>query len=287
LRATKRQIPQPFLEVRVHELGLKPPVTAACAGYEAGKWRSSQLASHMVQWLPDFALNHKDLEAIGGHNAVLEVARAAQLVYGTGSGGRRGEPGELLLHIILCQVFKTVPAIRKIFYKDSRNDNVKGFDAVHVIAAGNELELWLGEAKFYGDIKKAVSAVVEELQQHTTVDYLRSEFTLIANKIEDDWPHADQLRRLLDKNTSLDKVFVRACIPVLLTYDSTAVANHKQASEEYKAEFRREVLDHREYFAKQALPRNIRIHLLLLPLKRKDELLHEFDRRLTACQGIQ
>jgi len=58
---------------------------------------------------------------------------------------KRGEIGELLLHVICREVFKTYPAITKYFYKDSANNTVKGFDAVHVVVGGDGLELWLGE----------------------------------------------------------------------------------------------------------------------------------------------
>ena len=40
--------------------------------------------------------------------------------------------GNLVTHS-MRQVFDTIPAISKIFYKDSANDTVKGFDAVHVL----------------------------------------------------------------------------------------------------------------------------------------------------------
>ena len=34
-------------------------------------------------------------------------------------------------------------AISKVFFKDSPNDTVKGFDAVHVVESLDGLELWL------------------------------------------------------------------------------------------------------------------------------------------------
>ena len=283
--ALTQQLPGSFLEVRVSELTVRPPLTAVCAGYELKKWRCEQLASHMIQWLPDFALSDEDLKALGSHNAVQEIARAAELVYATARSGKRGEPGELLLHIILRQVFGSIPAIRKIYFKDSRNDTVKGFDAVHVVLIGRELELWLGEAKFYGDIKRAISAVVDELRGHTERDYLRAEFLLINNKIESEWPHARQLRGLLDRNVSLDKVFVRTCIPVLLTYDSKAINSHNSVSSEFLAEFAKEVRAHHEAFAKEDLPQHIRIHLLLLPLEKKTGFAEGIRRKAEGMPG--
>ena len=106
-------------------------------------------------------------------------------------------------------MFDTLPAVSKIYYKDGPNDTVKGFDAVHVVDQGPDLELWLGEAKFYGSISSAIGSAVNSLAQLDQTDYLKDEFAAIVHKIDDQWPHADKLKHLLDRNTSLgDKVFV-------------------------------------------------------------------------------
>ncbi|MEP7247161.1 MAG: DUF1837 domain-containing protein, partial [Gammaproteobacteria bacterium] len=69
--------PSPFLEVRVHEMRPPAGITALCAGYEQEVWREKQLAAHLMKWLPEFALKHSELEALGAHNAVELVAKAA------------------------------------------------------------------------------------------------------------------------------------------------------------------------------------------------------------------
>ena len=279
--------PTPFLEVRVHRLDLVPGLSGVCAGYELGTWRASQLAAHMIEWLPDFALNHKEREVFGLHNAIPMIARAAHVVYTSQNFKKRGEPGEILLHIVLRQVFGTLPAISKIYYKDSNNDIVKGFDAVHVIASSEGLELWLGEAKCYEDLNSAINDVVRELQDHTHIDFLRSEFAAITHKIDDSWEHATRLRKLLDKNTSLDDVFDRACIAVLLAYNSPTIGIHNKVTQKFKDKFEEEVLKHRSTFAGKDLPRKIRVHLFLLPMGNRADLIQEFDKRLKACQTMQ
>ena len=133
--------PDPFLTIRVQRLDLTPALAAVCAGYELNKWRCDQLASHLLEWLPEFALTHSEREALGAHNAVALVSQAARAIYTSQKYQRRGEPGELLLHVIIRQTFKTVPAITKYFFKDAANDTVKGFDAVHVVASDTELQL--------------------------------------------------------------------------------------------------------------------------------------------------
>lgn len=278
--------PDPFLEVRVHRLDIAPGLTGLCAGYELGEWRCDQLAAHLMKWLPEFALSPTECETIGAHNAVDMVGQAARAVYASGNYQARGEFGELLLHVVLRQVFNTYPAISKYYFKDSANDTVKGFDAVHVVATDVGLELWIGEVKFYTDIATAIRDVVEELEGHTQRDYLRSEFTAILHKVDDRWAHAERLRALLDVNTSLDKVFDAVCLPVLLTYDSPTIASFSTVSNEFKRAFEDEVMAHYKRFCSKSLPDRVRIHLFLLPLSSKGELVRRLDERLKACQAI-
>lgn len=277
--------PDPFLEIRVHSAEIAPGLTGVCAGYEAGEWRADHCARHLTEWLPEFALTQSERDAVGPHNAVSVVARAAEAVYTSEKYQRRGEIGELLLHVVLRQVFGTVPAVSKWYLKDAANDTVKGFDAVHVIATPRSLELWLGEAKFYEDINGAIADVVQEMQRHAGRYYLRGEFAAITNKIDEAWPHAERLKRLLHRNTSLDDIFDALCIPVLLTYDSPTVAAHSETSAAYEAEFRTEVEGHHEAFAQKKLP-NVRIHLFLFPMESKRRLMECFHRRLKLCQSL-
>lgn len=216
--------PDNFFEIRIQLLDQSPELTAVCAGYELKEWRKEQLAGHLIKWLPEFALNYTELSALGPHNAASLLAKAARSVYLSDKYKKRGEIGELLLHVICREVFDTYPAITKYFYKDSANNTVKGFDSVHVIAAkSGALELWLGESKFYEEIDKAIDAAIKDLKAHTERDYLRAEFVTVRNMIDPAWPHAERLKKLIHPNVSLDKIFDAICIPVLLTYNSDAI----------------------------------------------------------------
>ncbi len=278
--------PEAFLAVRT---SASDPGTAGiglCVGYELGSWRTERFAEHLIEWLPEFALTFSELEALHSGNMVALLREAAKKIYATEKFEKRGEFGELILHAAIRQIYGSLPAISKIFYKTSRNDTVKGFDAVHVIVKDNSLELWLGEAKFYDDVHRAIRDVVKELKAHTERDYLRDEFALIAGKIDENWPHAQDLKKLISPNTSLDQIFTRVCIPVLLTYDSPCVASHKACSEAYCAEFEREVIGHYKTFCGKELPANVEIQLFLLPLSQKAELVAALDRRLRGLQSI-
>jgi hypothetical protein len=278
--------PEDFLEIRVHILDPLPGLTALCAGYELGKWRSQQLASHLISWLPEFAFSGRDRDAIGAHNAGHSMARAAKLVYTTIKSADRGEIGELLLHIALRQVFDSIPAISKIFFKDSTNDTVKGFDCVHVVVNSGIYELWLGEAKFYKDIKEAIREIEKDLEAHTKADYLRMEFAAIYNKIDDKEEFAAQLKQLIANNNSLDKIFEKICIPVFIAYESSSIKSNDAVTDKFREMIRKEVMNHHKFFSSKNLPQKIKIHLFLLPMLCKADLVNEFDTRLRACQSI-
>jgi hypothetical protein len=182
------------------------------------------------------------------------------------------------------QHYKSIPAISKYFYKDSSNDTVKGFDAVHVVQQKDEFELWLGEVKFYKQISSAIADVVAELKLHSERNYLRSEFIAITNKLDESWEGTSALKELLHQNNSIDKIFKRICIPVLLTYESKVLDTYKEVSTEYKKAFEEEVLRHRDTFAGKELPQNVTVHLFLFPLHKKENLLKKFDEVLKAWQ---
>src|SRR5690349_18214709 len=60
----KIEHPDPFLVVRIHRSDLLPPLTGVCAGYELNEWRCKQLAAHLMEWLPEFALTPGEREAL-------------------------------------------------------------------------------------------------------------------------------------------------------------------------------------------------------------------------------
>lgn len=273
-------MPQPLLRVVVKRVDDVPGLAGVCAGFEAGEWRYDQLAEHMMEWLPEFALNDREFAALSGVNARKALRSAAQTIYNSSNFATRGEVGEILLHAIMRQEFGSIPAVSKVFFKDSPNDTVKGFDAVHVVEGAAGLELWLGEVKLYQNIVSAVRDVVQELHQHTGISYLRSEFAAIWRKIGSDHPHRHQLQALIAGNVSMDEVFKVLCFPILLTYDSDVVAAHRMTDAKYEAAISLEFEKHHDRFRRANLPSQIKLILILLPMNSKAKLLERFDAKL-------
>lgn len=279
-------IPVALLTEFMSDDRLDPPLHALTVDYERGSWRAGALAKHLLRWTIDYALRPKERANVPEGLLYDAAATALRRTFGTGSAA--GVPGELLLHIACRQVFRSDTVISKVVFKSSKNETFRGFDGVHVVHGDDGLELWLGEAKFYRDLTKAIRSAIHELEDHLATDYLRDEFALVTDKIEDDHPHADELRRLLDPTVSLDKVVRRICVPVLLTYDSEVTIANTADCDAYRAALEAELKRGWTRFknALDGLPNvDIAIRLILVPLATKQALvaaLRDMRPRRTA-----
>jgi hypothetical protein len=272
--------PDPFLEVRLSQGTQYPTLLTLCAGYESGKWRATQFAEHLIEWLPEFCLKYSEIIGLGSHNAVRLLKSAAANVYSTGKFEKRGEVGEIILHAAIRQTFNTIPLVSKIFYKDASNDTVKGFDSVHIVKNRDIFELWLGEVKLYKDFNLASRDVCKELKAHTENDYLRKEFAAICNKLDENHPHSKEVAELLNKNTSLDKIFKCIVFPVLITYESNSISCHNSICAEFMNKLESETKECFEYFKTKLPEVKPLVHLITIPLGSKESLITAFDRKL-------
>lgn len=285
--------PQTVLEIRWQSIDVKPTITTLCPGYEFGRWRTSELADDVFnRHLTSFALCFTENNSIDGTTAVSMLRKAAQAIYTTEKYRKRGEFGELLLHAVVKDFFGSEPAISKIYYKDSPNDTVKGFDCVHIVEGRERgVELWLGEVKYYKDLSQAINDCVKELKDHLKSKFLRTEFIAITNKLDQKAPFSMEVGELINQSRSLDEIVEHLVIPVMLTYDSKAVASYEKVCEQYIGKIKEEAhnawikfRDKMSSGKETKFP--ITLHLILLPLDSKDDLTKAFHEKLTEWQGI-
>lgn len=280
---------KPLLVCREMDDTIDPTFRVFCAGYEQERWRAEELVRDFFRrHLASFALSYSEWRKVSGDSAAEALSRAARMVYATDNYTRRGEFGELFLHGILRDFYNAEPAVSKIYFLDSPNDTAKGFDAVHVVVnEEGELDLWLGEAKLYASMSGAIAATIQSLKDHVENDFLRREFLAVSNKFDDGWEHSEKLRELLDDNTSLDVIIDRLVMPVLLTYQSSAIANHRVLSEEYAAELVAEARSAWGAF-KDGLTVGfpVTIHLIVLPLEDTAKVRALADETLKAYQKL-
>lgn len=237
---------------------------------------------------------------------------------------KRGEFGEIILHLILRDFIRTVPLISKIHLKDSDGMTVHGFDAIHIgncIENSSKKSLYLGESKLYQDGKKGVKALIKDIKGHFINDFLNREFILIGKKSDNfykienyqDQNTKDEYEQFLkEKNywfSELDKVqtgerkmqdlFNSVTIPLLCTYTSKVFENNTdETTEKFKNEYKTEVDDLKKIFDKELeelkktyensgepISTNLNIVLMLFPVPSKKELVKRLHTKLYNQQN--
>lgn len=277
--------PKGFFKAHVHDMSRSTSFVALCAGYESGAWRVEGFVDHLLDYLIEFALTRDECRNVNSATSRRLLQQAARSVYTTEKSATRGEIGELLLHAVMREHYGSEPLVSKFYFKSSANDTVKGFDAAHILLTDAGVELWLGEVKFYKDVTGAIRDVLKELDAHLEDDYLREEFMWLGRKVTENTPEIEEVQRLLDDATTLDEIVEVIHVPVLLTYESAAVAAHDRSTDAYVEAFKREVEAHYKAFTSRDKIRRVCIHLCLVPLLKKAALIDDFDTLLKAQQG--
>lgn len=135
---------------------------------------------------------------------------------------RYGFYGEVLLDLILRCFLKTdVLLARGYLYSPIEKSEVKGFDAFHLMERGENVELWLGEAKFYVNYKKPVDDVLRKISYSLSDNYVHDNFLALI-----DWQHRfscsnSRLSRILDRweaNPSINIASEIANENMIITY---------------------------------------------------------------------
>lgn len=204
---------------------------------------------------------------------------------------RRGEFGELILHLLLRDFHNTIPLLSKIHFKDTRGHAVHGFDSVHIQPDDNSL--WLGESKLYQSGKNGVKALVQDIKDHFNTDYLNSEFALISKKIKyfDNIPQKDHWLKLLTQETKLINQLESINIPLLCTYNSELFSNGgiDEASQDFIEAYNNEMRELKAYFDSKndhPLKSRLNIILILFPVKNKKELVIGLHENLSKIQSL-
>lgn len=204
---------------------------------------------------------------------------------------KRGEFGELILHLLLRDFHNTIPLLSKIYFKDAYGSTVHGFDAVHIQPESKTL--WLGESKLYIDGKKGIRALISDIKNHFKEDYLESEFNIISKKIKPyiNIPEKEYWLNLMDKNTKLSDILKSITIPLVCTYTSNNFTKYDdEALKGFIEEYEREVKDLKKYFDDNndhPLKTKLNIILLLFPVKCKNELVKRMHKKLYNLQMIE
>lgn len=256
-----------------------------CAGFELSEWRCDGLADNLMEWITDYALKADELRASDHTNNYVRLKQAASRVYISENYKRRGEVGEIAAHAICRTYFGTIPVAARVNYLSASNDPVKAFDLVHVRYVGkDEIELWLGEAKFFKSRTGAIRDAIASIQSHITAGFLKNEKLLLGPQVSDDIPHSDKIKNLLSAEASLDELIGNAVFPVLIAANSDAAAEHTKPCDGYTAGVQAEMTTLWEMLQASGLSKKIKLLLIYVPLADKDNLNIAFDNRLKGLQ---
>lgn len=201
----------------------------------------------------------------------------------------RGEFGELLLHLLLREFKTTIPLVSKVYFKDAPGVAAHGFDAVHI--SPNENILWLGESKIYADSKQGVKALLKDLSEHFTRDYLDEQFVIIKKNLKNNTiPQREEWIKILSSCTKLSDKINMINIPMLCTYSHDIYKifsdMNTDASIEYHEKNVRELKKYFDDNNMHPLKDRLNVILLLFPVRDKKELVKILHKKLWHMQSI-
>lgn len=276
------------------------------------EYRWTPLIKTLTNVIPEFAFGFHEGTETKNTELVNRISDAARAIYKIDefkytkeiylNGGeigdddiqkkylKRGEFGELILHLLLRDYHSTIPLLSKIYFKDSYGHTVHGFDAVHIDPETKTL--WLGESKLYTDGKKGVKELIKDIKEHILRDYLYDEFTIVSKKVKlfDNIPEKDYWLEVLDQSTTLSEQLKSITIPLLCTYTSENFSKYNDETlEEFIRDYESEVRELKEYFDlnnNHKLKTKINTVLILFPVKCKTELVRRLHEKLSLLQMV-
>lgn len=231
----------------------------------------NEFANSLINTIPEYVFANYEDPNIPQNDAVEKLREAARSIYKIKdfdimrkwylekdenakaaidkmSANRRGEFGELLLHLILRDFKGTVPLISKVYFKDSSGVPAHGFDTVHI--SPSEKILWLGESKFYVDAKNGLRDLLDDLGNHFTRSFLDDQFVIIKKNLSNNSiPQRDEWIKNLSQCTALKAKINLINIPLLCIYshdiykkfadfsDAQAITYHEANIRELKEYF--------------------------------------------------
>jgi len=259
-------------------------VDVYCAGFEMGKWRCEQLAFHLLEWLPEYALPEDELRLHHG-NVLSKLNQAAVRVYTSAKYEKRGEAGEIALHAICRDYFDTIPISPRVFYKSASNDVVKAFDMVHVrLIDGGPTEIWLGESKLYENASDAIGDAIASVTSHLDAGFLANQKLLLGPQIPKSTPRYNEVVELFKKGTSLDKLIENAVFVIGIACDSPATLKSNLSDPAYLNQIKAEAGYLTTRLSSSGLPGRVKTTLIYMPLASKEALVTAFDARLKGLQ---
>lgn len=255
-------------------------------GFDQNKFRLEPVLDILMNVIPEFMFGPHEGSTMQITDVWRKTREAARQVYASNDVQGRGEFGEIILHFLLRDFHNTIPLLSKIYFKDSVDVPIKGFDGVQVQIKGDQKKLWLGESKIYDNGVAGVSSLAKDVENHIRNDYLRKEFNLISKKVPQNIPERQHWLNLMSEHQRLDTIFNNICVPCVCTYSSDIFQTYNDATEAYFTAFERECRFLKQKFDDANVVTNVDIILMLFPIPSKPEFVSKLDERLKRAQNI-
>lgn len=246
--------------------------------YESGIYRQSDLVKIIRDTVLHFALTPQELAQINAETLAKLQTRAWKRISDRPKE-KKGDYGELLLFLILEVFYPARKVITKVRLRSSLKDEIKGYDCAHFSIDNGDICLWLGEAKFHQDFNSAIFKAIESINDHMSDRALKDELTILeSNNTEIQEDERQMLEEYLNSGISLDKMKFK--IPILLTFDTKIVGNHKDVCEAFTAELSTELEGrYRQIDGKSiTIKNNVELHFILVPLQAVREIKEQLEK---------
>ncbi len=249
----------------ITEADIRRALSSFDVRYEKEKWRSGELADHLLSWLPELALKASDLASVQHLRLRQKTREAIAAIKRNRSVTPEELLGETLLHVVVRQTTGSEPIACKLFVQGS--GELRSFKNAHIVHTKDRDELWLGRAALAAasSYSAIVTQTMAELERALDTDFLKEERQTILALREPTHLLPTSLEAALSNGAPIDDLIEALCIPVLIAYDSAVLAGG------YIAEYRARLIDEvtSAYAAsKSDLPGDIKmvkVHIFLVP----------------------
>ncbi|MGG5288690.1 dsDNA nuclease domain-containing protein [Pseudomonas shirazensis] len=280
--------PDPFL-VEFHSStpeGLLRSFSGLNVSYGLKRWRCGAFAKHLIEWLPEFSLKASEIVNITPHNAQAILTRSIN-AFSESELPRDRLIAELILHAILRSRQNSEPVACKVFYKSA--GKLSEFGNAHIVQqAGQDDQLWLGlarliEADAMETTLEQICGVLDDTISETVLSAEREIIIALREPLHHQ-PKAEAFNQALHRNASVDDMLNVLCFPILLTYDSAALASGWLA--DYVNNLKIEIQNHYEALITQ-LPENVeqvKVMVFLVPMESIAQLTKAFN---ACCEPLE
>jgi hypothetical protein len=266
--------------------------------FEGGKWRKAKFDNFIWDNIKETALSKSERDALIDREFSSLTKSASNVKFTENDeDDEGGEIGEILLYGIMKNYYSALPVVPKIFYKQNKQDYVKGADSVHIVLEEEGIfSLWLGEAKFYNTLDdNRFNKIVNSVNTMLDGSKLRKELNIVTSLgdlelLIHNSKTLQEIKDILSDGVSLDNIKKRLHIPILLLHECEITLGHNGNMETYKAKIKQQHLGITQQFMKKQESKlskiygygDIYFHLILFPVPNKTEIVNSFRQTIVS-----